>query len=954
MCDDVDNDCDGTTDEDFASTPTYGDPCGGIGPCAGSINCINGFLQCDGASAPQAETCDGQDNDCDGTTDEDVIEFCGGAPAGSCEDTGGCPDGADEGSCQTGIRTCDVGGTGTWGLCIGDIPPATEICDGDDNDCDGLVDAEDTDLPGSPPPGTCRDCPGTIAACTAGNWACTYDCTPSNHLECVLGVPVTAETMCDFYDGDCDGATDEGLMSAATSCGSCANDCTTYLGAPNVASVDCVGGQCVLNCTSSVDGPYADDPNVVGLDCQCQTYNGGVESTTICNYLDDDCDGQTDEDAIEAETCNNEDDDCDGTIDGIVNPAGCIKTCPNAPDEVCTAGVWDCDYDCATNHLECDGSGDPLPAEALCNGYDGNCDGIADDTWTNLGAPCDNGGLGECYRQGYWRCDVGGAGGAVCCESDDPLAGYNSSQCANPSNIIDTADPMYGATSESTTPDGLDNDCDGLADEGTTDCSAATIKISDSYTGNPGVPNGSYEYDIFVYEASRYNADSGSAGTYSTVACSMQNHIPWTYITYSEAREACWRLNSSGTYTTGGWDLCSAWQWQNACQRGENNDPFTTNYGLQYPYSSTYQPTYCNGYDTTDTSLTPTRNAYPSCFSDWGVTPAFQGSDLYDMSGNAEEWTQTRRIIGSGVSAEALYEIRGGSYNDLGPGMSCDFDFWAAADDVDFFMENLGFRCCLGDRCEIDDDCGDGYQCNTSGSINECEECDNATNCGPDCTACSGAYYTCLGSVEGCVYCNTSAMCGPTCSPCGGGDICWDSGSGPACQTASTCASRLALYNFDFEGCSDDSWTLETQTDSTSMTATWEVGTTGSPNPHDSGGVCELAVNYTGNYLADNVGISATAPPMDLSTCDGSTVYLRWRMIYAIESGWDYLYVEVYDGSWHTLNTFTATTSAWANYQENVSAYLGGSDFQVRFRFTTDGSVATYNGPYVNNVRLEF
>ena len=54
------------------------------------------------------------------------------------------------------------------------------------------------------------------------------------------------------------------------------------------------------------------------------------------------------------------------------------------------------------------------------------------------------------------------------------------------------------------------------------------------------------------------------------------------------------------------------------------------------------------------------------------------------------------------------------------------------------------------------------------------------------------------------------------------------------------------------------------------------------------------------------------------------------------------------------LSVRVKTTSAWANYQANVSAYLGGSEFKVRFRFTTDTSVTTYYGPYINNVRLEF
>jgi len=531
---------------------------------------------------------------------------------------------------------------------------------------------------------------------------------------------------------------------------------------------------------------------------------------------------------------------------------------------------------------------------------------------------------------------------------------------------------MHGAASETTTPDGLDNDCDGYADEGTTDCSAATIKISDSYSGNPGVPNGSYEYDIFVYEASRYNADSGSAGTYSTVACSMQNHIPWTYITYSEAREACWVLNSSGQYASGGWDLCSAWQWQNACERGPaSNQPFSVNYGLAYPYGDTYQSTYCNGYDSADSNLTPTRDAYGNCVSDWTATPASQDDGLYDMSGNAEEWTLTRRIIGSGDNVQGLYQIRGGSFNDLGQGMTCDFDFWAAADDEDFFMENLGYRCCKGDQCQVDEDCGDGYQCNTGGTTNSCEACDNATNCGPDCTPCSAPYYTCLGAVEGCFYCNTSSMCGATCSPCGGEDICWDSGSGPACTSAPTCASRLAFYNFDFEdssgtSCDNDGW---------SVTGDWSTGvptTGGTPD----GSLCVLATIPGGLYSANQPQVTATSPSIGLSVCQAMNVDLIFDMWNYIEDGaptdcfYDHAWLEVSGNGtyWTAIDTTCAyddtTDQQWCRDQSfsswnlnctaDVSSYMGGGgDFQVRFVFYSDPG-AERDGIYVDNVHLEF
>ena len=266
VCDTLDNDCDGHVDEGLGHT--VGDQCsigengdilapeeGLTGVCTNGVLACNdsGGISCVGVVKPSPELCDTLDNNCDGFVDNSPSDV----PPEVCPAI----------ECLPQEPVCT---NGAW-ECPSEVALGNEICDGLDNDCDGLIDEDEPHDPLFDDGIFVYD--GDISE------TANFPCRPGTRIcqdgvEAIIGMVTPEAEVCDLIDNDCNGLVDDNPVDSYV---------IPYSGPPETEGV----GICAPAEQICIDGVTYQSAEVLPSPEDCH------------DNLDNDCDGEVNEETTE-------------------------------------------------------------------------------------------------------------------------------------------------------------------------------------------------------------------------------------------------------------------------------------------------------------------------------------------------------------------------------------------------------------------------------------------------------------------------------------------------------------------------------------------------------------------------------------------------------------------------------------------------------------------------------
>ncbi|HSK03183.1 MAG TPA: MopE-related protein [Kofleriaceae bacterium] len=639
ICNGRDDDCDMLFDEGLTNMGSCGIT--DVGECSlGTLMCMGGGTVCVGAVGPTFEICDMLDQDCDGdptngfdlATDPTNCGMCGnicnlpnayeGCAGGMCTIS----------ACQPGYHDNDgLPGTGCeFGPCT--IQSTQEVCNGADDNCNGMID-EDIALPS--PSAFCR----TAGECATGT---TVTCDGAGGLRCHYADPdvstdamgnITPETLCDGKDNDCDGVIDEGQPNLGQACD------------------NGLAGDCRDTGTYQCNPAAPDGPAVCVI-----TQQGPGMSAEACDGRDNDCNGTVDDGAATGDLPGQEWVSIAGTTVEI------MKYEASRPDATATSGGAQQAHACARPGVQ---------------------------PWTNLTYPqavaaCESIGARLCTENEWER---------MCAPRPDyPVAGPGPGEFI----YFEAEDAFENVTVAGRNwqlrPPYQDSSGSGYVVVGD---SGVTITAANAPTQAPRLVfqanlAASLTYNVWVR---MMGAGSGSDSVWVGLGQTQPGTANSNQL--SIGSNLAWRWVSSTGLTTGaaGTYFINVYMREDGtsvdavalARAGTTPPPFGGKTWAYEDNRKVAQPQACNGddYDTTpggadDDDILPT-GSLPSCFANGPGT-----NDAYDMSGNVKEWTAAR--------AQGQNPIRGGASNNETAGLACELNF-TLADDT-FFFPNVGFRCC--------------------------------------------------------------------------------------------------------------------------------------------------------------------------------------------------------------------------------------------------------------------